>query len=165
MYRASGLPLDIPLVMTVTISRDVLLEILNVAIHGACESWADVCHKESGEYSHVFAGATFRDKGNRCQSVTVHAEDIATGIQRVLSENFPVSSTVRTKLLRVIAYNDVTDIDAEVADSVVRALVLSTARSVEKITSRLREEELLAAFRRLSEFDKQVVMRIAANSA
>lgn len=121
----------LPLQTTARLSKNVVLEILNVAINGACERWADVSEKvrDLAEFPH-FSSAKFSLIADPSKSMTVSTREVAAGIQRLLTEGYPCAGTVKQKVLRIVANDDTTEIDIEAASSIVRAAMVAGADQV-----------------------------------
>lgn len=118
--------MSIPIHITIHLSIPTALEILNVAINGGCESWAHITEKQSGpEDRHVYTSAKFTSRANSAVCMTVSEREVATGIQRVLDNGFPIAPAVKKNILRAVANNDAGEVDTEAADSVVRAVLMS----------------------------------------
>lgn len=107
----------------VEVSNEVLLEILNVAINGACASWATISERRPQQPSPHYTHCVFTPIADRGAAVVVSVREIAQGIEHALSGKAQTPNDIRRKILRIVADNDVTEVDLAVADHVVRALV------------------------------------------
>ena len=106
--------MSIPIHITIHLSIPTALEILNVAINGGCESWAHITEKQSGpEDRHVYTSAKFTSRANSAVCMTVSEREVATGIQRVLDNGFPIAPAVKKNILRAVANNDAGEVDTE----------------------------------------------------
>lgn len=118
----------LPIQTTARLSKQVINEILSVAINGACERWAIVSERERNipEFPH-FASAKFSPINDPSKAMTVSPCEIAAGVQRLLTEAYPCAGAVKEKVLRIVANDDLSEIDMEAASSIVRAAMAAGA--------------------------------------
>lgn len=116
---------------TTRLSNIVALEILSVAVNGACERWAVVTStvRDSADWP-LFSSATFSPIADPSKAMTMSTREIAAGIQRLLTDGYPCAETVKEKVLRIVANNDTTEVDTEAASSIVRAAMVAGAAQV-----------------------------------
>jgi hypothetical protein len=112
----------LPIQTTACLSTLVAYEILNVAVNGGCERWADVTEKEQ-DMAHfpAYKSAKFSLIGAPGTSMTVSVSEIAAGIQHLLTEAYPCAGPLKKKVLRIVANNDASEVDVEAASSILRA--------------------------------------------
>lgn len=124
MFTESNGAVRLPITTTVILSNMVVLDILNVAINGGCETWADVTEKKTGEYPHIYISAKFSPRADAAACMTVTAKEVTVGIQRILADDFPISVGLKKRILRIIANNDASQVDMETAACIVRAAMM-----------------------------------------
>ena len=109
------------IITNVSLSERVSLEILNTGINGGCESWAQISDRVPSDMPALFSSARFTARSSPVLAGVVGKPEVTTGIQRVLSEEAPVSAAVRLRLLQALANDDPSGINPQVADCVIRA--------------------------------------------
>lgn len=124
MCTKSNSRIRLPITTTVSLSNEVVLDILNVAINGGCESWAHVAEKKTGVDGHMYISAIFTSRDDAAVRRTVTGKEVATGIQRILAGDFPIAARVKERVLRIVANDDASEVDMEVAAGIVRAAVM-----------------------------------------
>lgn len=118
----------LPIQTTARLSNLVALEILNVAINGACERWAEVTEavRDMAQWPN-FGSAKFSLLADPSQGMTVTAKEVAAGIQHLLTEGYPCAGAMKQKVLKIVANDEISEVDAEAASSIVRAAIAAAS--------------------------------------
>lgn len=109
----------LPIQTTVELAPDVAREILNVAVRGGCEGWAETLGLERDALnSHLCVRASIIARDGSLSGV-VGIDDVVRGIGRLLANpDTPVA--IRRLMLRVVVDNDGGAVCGDLAGHVVR---------------------------------------------
>lgn len=103
------------------VSAQLLIEILNVAICGACGSWANVTGRvRSASEAHLFESARFTAWSDPSLSADIGLESIAAAVGDLLSQPHITYGSITQRLLRAVVNDDSGAVDMGVADLVAR---------------------------------------------
>lgn len=108
---------------TLSLPDALAFEFLTVAARGACLDWANVTETENSKaYLAGFVSARFTARVGGSSAV-ITAREIGIGIERVVADMRGVSPRVRERVLRVLIDQREGQVDEEIADLVVRAVI------------------------------------------
>lgn len=113
--------MSISITTTVPVSNAFLLEILNVAICGACGSWANVTGRVRCEFDpHMYSSARFTSWSDPAISAEIGAHDVAAAVGELLTQPHIANGSVDQRLLGAVVTDDTSAVEMGIADLVIR---------------------------------------------